>query len=198
LYRITWQRHPLKGGFPGRRHIEYVVVMANCLSYYSGKDQQMVREIQFDLKAWGLKHGRDVGDLQRFTESGVRLTLSPMAKDQLREQLKRDLAFLVDLQVNDYSLLVGVTTGHHQDGDAHAMMGSKDHVYAHSSTDGEQVYFLSLIDVLSAWTWNRRLAYYIIPGIWVYFPRYLHPECYARRLQQTVDHVLGDTRAHNQ
>lgn len=64
------------------------------------------------------------------------------------------------------------------------------HPYVHKSEDGNELYFLSLIDILSDFEWNRELGHYLLPRLWQWFPRYIQPAEYARRIQQTLARVL--------
>lgn len=241
LYRIVWWRHHhgLFSHRKGRRHIEYLVVMSNCLSHQSGFDGLVTdpspslngsnqsektasrysvptAEIQFDMKAWGLKHPQDTRDIQRLMRENIKVTLTPERKEALRQQALKDTEFLASLGVNDYSILLGIfrptlsvatpekplalpekgATAPEKPLPATSTeapnLDETDHLYAHRSSHANEVYYLSLIDLLSDWSWNRRWGYYFLPGIWVYFPRYMEPSQYAHRIRQTLDRVLEE------
>jgi hypothetical protein len=83
----------------------------------------------------------------------------------MRQQLTKDLAFLASINTNDYSLLMSM-----------AATGALNR--------------MSIIDVLSPWSWNRRLGWVLVPGIWMIYPRFTRPRVYARRLLRTFDEIV--------
>ena len=176
-----------------KEHTEthYVVVMSNTLFYHQERltmeflkqgrlpfDDQVDK---YDMKGRGLKHSRDASDLNRWLHQGRTLVVSPSVK----QQLYRDADFLGSINVNDYSMLVGI----HRTSTA-----SRDLIFSDRGIPigNDEIVYVSFIDILSKWNWPRKIGSVLMPGASYYFPRYMRPKSYNRRMHDTIDAVFGN------
>jgi 1-phosphatidylinositol-4-phosphate 5-kinase len=86
-----------------------------------------------------------------FNRGGLKIKLSKATREKLLTQISKDSSFFERLGIIDYSLLLGV----------HNLKGSKidmtdiDHAYL--SSDGQCIYFIGIIDVLTQYNIKKKL-----------------------------------------
>lgn len=169
----------------------------------------------YDLKAAGLRHPQDTRDMRRIKAEQLTLAIDGEERDRLLAQCERDVQFLITSGVNDYSLLLGVyelptpvhsrplsgaananDNNNNVNGDInrHNMNNNSNgsanaaqrFFHAQLSTDRQALYYLGLIDILSKWNWPRRVGFFLMPGVYWYYPRYTPPSSYGKRVIQSI------------
>ena len=131
----------------------------------------------FDLKAAGLLHPRDVSDLRQWMKRGFRIPLPVEEIRSIAGILKRDVEFLVKMNVNDYSILLAVGS----------LQSHCDLTNLAETAQGDGSIFIGMIDILSEWHLIRKLGF-IVPGL--FFPRFMIPTRYGKRMMDTIDIVF--------
>jgi hypothetical protein len=135
--------------------------------------------------------------MRRIKAEQLTLALDQAEQERLMEQCARDVQFLINSGVNDYSLLLGVyelpALPSPSSGSIDATDGKRSQRYFHAqfSTDRQALYYLGLIDILSTWNWPRRIGYVLMPGVFWYYPRYTPPRNYGQRVMQSIKSLFA-------
>eukprot|EP00511_Aplanochytrium_stocchinoi_P010970 CAMPEP_0204873176 /NCGR_PEP_ID=MMETSP1348-20121228/39927_1 /ASSEMBLY_ACC=CAM_ASM_000700 /TAXON_ID=215587 /ORGANISM="Aplanochytrium stocchinoi, Strain GSBS06" /LENGTH=853 /DNA_ID=CAMNT_0052028369 /DNA_START=186 /DNA_END=2747 /DNA_ORIENTATION=+ len=195
----------------------YLVVMNNILN------TDLDLQVKYDLKGSWTGRKRSAAERQQakvtlkdvdFTELQQKIRIGPQRKKQLMASIKRDCEFLENLQLIDYSLLLGIHR-HSQKGTSVLTMPSisslsssssleaeKDsNGYAASlpifrqqhggmrSEDGKETYVMGIIDFLTIYS-NRKKAERVLKTIQYFDNRGISvqpPKKYAQRFMDFLD-----------
>ena len=178
--KFIFERYDLKGSTVGRETSEEEKQSKGSNAVL--KDLDLAREVDDTVKT---------ADEQGVSNAAYGFTIGASRKAALLSALAEDVKLLIDCQVMDYSLLVGVANvdlpyyGSGQcgvDGGAHSIM------YGRRRGD-EAIYYLGLIDFLQPWT-TRKVLERKLKGIMGYDMNAIScvtPEEYASRFLQFLD-----------
>lgn len=147
--------------------------------------------IVYDLKASGLRHPQDTRDMKRIQQDAVQLLVEQEQKQRLCKVAEMDVQFLITIGVNDYSLLLGI---HHLNDnsitDTNSSHSTGSHWHSQLSLGKNEVYYLGLIDILSQWNLPRRVGYWLMPWVYLWYPRYTPPHSYGQRALQSIEELF--------
>ncbi|KAJ3603313.1 hypothetical protein NHX12_031055 [Muraenolepis orangiensis] len=193
----------------------YLLVMRNVFSHrlhihrkYDLKGSLVSREASFKEKVKELPTYKDVD----FRNNMQKVYVSEEEKEHILEKLNRDVEFLVQLHIMDYSLLLGIhdveraeaSFSRSPEGIAGYMSSLKGpgeydpyvDVYAIQSAVGapqREVYFMGLIDVLTQYDTRKKAAHAaktVKHGAGAEIST-VHPEQYAKRFREFISNIFA-------
>jgi len=130
---------------------------ARVAKQFDLKGSTIGREIGGGVFSEGVISGKDID----FAKYQKKLRVGPEARGKLLEQLDIDTRFLCSLNITDYSLLIGVQNIEDVDGIKVVPYGADAPLSYHArpilSVDGKEVYYVSIIDILTVYD-TRKFA----------------------------------------
>ncbi|KAJ6660579.1 hypothetical protein lerEdw1_017576 [Lerista edwardsae] len=174
----------------------YMVVTRNVFSHrltvhrkYDLKGSTVAREASDKEKAKDLPTFKD----NDFLNEGQKLRVGEESKKNFLEKLKRDVEFLAQLKIMDYSLLVGI---HDVDRAEQEEMEVEDRAEDEEcENDGapkKEVYFMAIIDILTPYDTKKKAAHAaktVKHGAGAEIST-VNPEQYSKRFNEFMSNIL--------
>lgn len=156
--------------------------------------------LKFDLKGSTYSRSTNLNDDlsvarkdKDFNHSGLRVRLGPDNKQKFLKILENDCSYFSDMQIMDYSLLIGF---HYIRAKTNTNQNSNlDFIENESgtwiSTEGDELYFIGLIDVLTQYTPKKRFENLIKGGIYGQSAvSSVHPKLYTTRFLKYISSII--------
>ncbi|CAG9334408.1 unnamed protein product [Blepharisma stoltei] len=127
-----------------------------------------------------------------FNNSGLRIKLGPEKRQRFLEIIQNDVKFFLNMNIMDYSLLVGFhRLRENIEPEAESMSFAQRNGGGLISNDGEELYFIGLIDILTLYTPKKKFENLVKGSIFGQSAvSSVHPKIYASRFQKYVASII--------